>query len=601
MIILGIADSHESHACIVKNGVLISAISEERITREKSDIGYPKNSINQVIKNTKISPKDIDLVCFAGENPSSIFQALYKNTSRMSVQDHIKLQHNYWWPILFEGKQKNLINQFESFLGLVPKVKKDPYYRYYTEAKKKYSHDVFHPDLLKFGNDLRKKTVMKHLGILENKIQFFRHEDCHKVYGFHSSVNQTKEALIFTIEGLGDDSSATVSKINHKNIKEYWSSREVNLGRLYKFVTLLLGMLPSQHEYKVMGLAPYGTEYHGKRSLKIFRSLAYVKGTKILATNKYKDLYFSLKNTLEGERFDGIAWALQKFTEEILCKWIKNNIKQHSIDHIILSGGVAQNIKAIKSIADMKEVKSIWAGPISGDGSLGIGAAWMGCRQNKNNVNGLNTVYLGSSYDKLSINKAINKYNLKDKFSLDYKITNKKIADLIYKGKIIARFSGKMEFGQRALGNRSIIADPRTIKSVEKINQKVKYRDFWMPFTPSILYEDCKYILKNNKNIYSPFMTMAFNVNKKYIDLLQGVIHPSDKTIRPQMLKKEDNPNYYDLISSFKDISGLGVLLNTSFNLHGDAIVETPGQAIETFLKSSIDILLFDHVCILRK
>ena len=221
MIILGIADSHESHACIVKNGVLISAISEERITREKSDIGYPKNSINQVIKNTKISPKDIDLVCFAGENPSSIFQALYKNTSRMSVQDHIKLQHNYWWPILFEGKQKNLINQFESFLGLVPKVKKDPYYRYYTEAKKKYSHDVFHPDLLKFGNDLRKKTVMKHLRILENKIQFFRHEDCHKVYGFHSSVNQTKEALIFTIEGLGDDSSATVSKINHKNIKEY--------------------------------------------------------------------------------------------------------------------------------------------------------------------------------------------------------------------------------------------------------------------------------------------------------------------------------------------------------------------------------------------
>ena len=191
----------------------------------------------------------------------------------MSVKDHVNLQHNYWWPILFEGKKKSLIEQLELYINLVPEIKKDPYYKYYIEAKRKYADDNYHPDLRNFGNNLKKTTVIKHLGISAEKIQFFRHEDCHKVYGFHSAVNKNKEALVFTVEGQGDDSSATISKINQKNIKEYWSSDEVNLGRLYKFITLLLGMRPSQHEYKVMGLAPFGTEYQGKRSLKVFRSL----------------------------------------------------------------------------------------------------------------------------------------------------------------------------------------------------------------------------------------------------------------------------------------------------------------------------------------
>lgn len=600
MIILGIADSHESHACVVKDGVLLSAISEERLSREKSDIGYPRNSINTVLKDTKITSKEIDLVCFAGTNPSHIFQALYKNTSRMSIRDNVALQNNFWFPVLFKGRKKSLIEQVELFLHLVPEVKNNPYYKYFLEAKKKYKENNYHPQLFKFGNELRKKTVVEHLDIPEEKIKFYRHEDCHKVYGFHSSVKNDKEALVFTLEGLGDDSSATVSRVDKKSIDEYWGSSEVNIGRLYKLVTLILGMLPSQHEYKVMGLAPYGTEYHGKNSLEVFKKIAYVKNTQIIASNEFPDLYFSIKKELEGERFDGIAWALQKFVEEIMCKWIKNNIKHYKISNVILSGGVAQNIKALKTIADMKEVSSVWAGPISGDGSLAIGAAWIGCRENEININGLSTIYLGTSYKENLINKTIKKYNLKKKFIIDHKINNKKISKWISKGKIIARFSGKMEFGQRALGCRSIIADPRTFKSVERINQKVKYRDFWMPFTPSIIYEDCKLILKNKKLLYSPYMTMAFDVNEKYIDILQGVIHPSDKTIRPQMLKREDNPEYYDLILSFKKLTGLGVLLNTSFNLHGDAIVETPSQAIETFLKSSIDILLFDHLAVVR-
>ena len=188
-----------------------------------------------------------------------------------------------------------------------------------------------------------------------------------------------------------------------------------------------------------------------------------------------------------------------------------------------------------------------------------------------------------------------------NKFKCIKNVSNKQIARWISKGLIVARCKGRMEFGQRALGNRSILADPRSISSVEKINSKIKYRDFWMPFTPSITFEGCKKILKNPKNIYSPFMTVALDIKEKYLSKLPGVIHPSDKSTRPQMLKKKDNPEYYDLLKQFEKITGLPVLLNTSFNLHGDAIVENIDQAINTFLKSDLDILVLNNYAILRK
>ena len=157
-----------------------------------------------------------------------------------------------------------------------------------------------------------------------------------------------------------------------------------------------------------------------------------------------------------------------------------------------------------------------------------------------------------------------------------------------------------MEFGQRALGNRSIIADPRQSSSIQKINDKIKFRDFWMPFTPSMTYEEAGRILENPKKTYSPFMTLAFELKEAFKDSIPGAQHPADKTVRPQMLKREDNPQYYDLIEAFKRRTGMAVLLNTSFNLHGDAIVESPSDAIKTFLECDMDILLFDHVAVSR-
>ena len=191
------------------------------------------------------------------------------------------------------------------------------------------------------------------------------------------------KALVFTAEGGGDDSSATISTITKDlEITEHWSSNKPSVGRLYRYVTLILGMLPSQHEYKVMGLAPYGSEYHGKKALDVFRKVNRVNALTIENDENFPDLYFSLKEALEGVRFDGIAWALQTFTEELICEWITNNIRKHQIADVVLSGGVAQNIKVCKAVGELESVNEFWAGPITGDGSLGIGAG-MACRKER--------------------------------------------------------------------------------------------------------------------------------------------------------------------------------------------------------------------------
>lgn len=158
---------------------------------------------------------------------------------------------------------------------------------------------------------------------------------------------------------------------------EIWSSNEVNLGRLYRSVTLILGMKPSQHEYKVMGLAPYGSEYHGRRVLEFFNSLSEVDKAEILPTGVIKDLYFSVKQAIEGERFDGIAWALQEHIQVILEEWVRNCIKSSGIKNVVISGGVGQNIKACKHLIDNVDMDYFWSGPICGDGSLALGAASM--------------------------------------------------------------------------------------------------------------------------------------------------------------------------------------------------------------------------------
>ena len=593
MIILGICDSIDSHACLIKDGKIISAISEERMSRIKADTGYPEKSINRVLEVSGIKSNQIDIVALAGYD-NGLFDSITKPAALFTIQDWIEQNEKYWKPKLYQNKKLNEIDNFKIWLKKYPKILNNPY----KELVKKTSNKNVKKHL-NIYNEVRKKVICKHLGVEKSQIKVFRHETCHQYYGLFSQQQQKTKSLILTIEGGGDDSSATISIGKKGNIKEVYRTNDAMIGRLYRFITLLLGMKPGQHEYKVMGLAPHGQEYHGKKSLKHFEKFNKISGHKIFKKTVFKDIYFSSRKELHGERFDGIAWGLQTCTERFLKKWVLNCIKKFKIQDIIISGGVAQNIKAIKYLLDQKKVKSIWSGPISGDGSLGIGAAWLATKKfdKKNKVKKIDHVYFGSEISNAEIEIYIRK-KCKN-FKILKNVKNKQVAQWIANGLIVARCKGKMEFGQRALGNRSILADPRKQESVERINSKIKYRDF-DAFTPSILNEHINKIIHNPKNLF-PFMTVAFDTRKKFINKIPGVIHPADKTTRPQMLKKNINPDYHDLIKEFYKITNIPLLLNTSFNLHGDAIVENAHQAINTFIKSDLDILLLNNFAIIRR
>lgn len=597
MIILGISDSHEAHACILRGGRLEAAIAEERLSRLKADMGYPKKSIEAVLRICGLSPADVDLVAFAGEKGAP-FQRLYKMNALFKTEDWIRQCDKYWRPILLEGKRLSPHDDFEMFAHLRgTDLQNDPYFAFVERAR-----NAAPQEYSQLFNDLRAETVEKHLGIGRDKIRFYRHEDCHKVYGVFSSPRKLDEAIVLTAEGGGDDSSATFSTWHNGKITEHWASNAVNLGRLYRYVTLILGMLPSQHEYKVMGLAPYGTEYHGRRSRDFFNTLSKVEGSQILATGVVKDLYYSVREALEGERFDGIAWGLQTHLEEILRQWVENCIQETGITDIVFSGGIGQNIKACKYLIDHTSLTSLWAGPICGDGSLGIGAAWLAMREvaPEIDIEGYSTIYLGTEYTSQAVAEAVLRNQLAATFELVEKPSVDTVAGWLAEGAICSRFSGRMEFGQRALGARSILADPRRWESVERVNNKIKYRDFWMPFTPSMTLEQAERMIVNPKGVYSPYMTMAFDLKDEWLGEIPAATHPADKTVRPQMLHDQDNPSYYALIKAFGRIAGIECLMNTSFNLHGDAIVESPDDAIRTFLESELDILLFDDVAISR-
>jgi carbamoyltransferase len=596
MIILGISDSHEAHACIYKNGKIIAAISEERLSRLKSDQGYPKKAIDKVLEISGIVSEDLDLIAVAGQS-GNLLKSIYKQIGSFTVEDWVEQCDKIWRPVLLEGKKYSHFEDFDLFKSKNSCLHQDPYLPLVDVLRNNDPSNWF-----QLGQDFRRDVIAEHIGVDRKKIEFFRHEDCHKWYGYFSSPKRHKDSLILTLEGGGDDSAATVSTVSNGNLTEHWKSIDVSIARLYRYVTLILGMKPGQHEYKVMGLAPYGDSYQGQRSLEFFRKINVVEGEKIINTKAIPDLYYSVKDVLRAERFDGIAWGLQEYTEEILGQWVSNCIRKYGISDVVISGGVAQNIKACMSLMNNPDVASIWAGPISGDGSLAIGAVWAAANNYKetDKIVGLDSIYLGTSVPKLDALSAMKEYSTKSKDALIENISPMDVAKYLADGKIVARMTGAMEFGQRALGNRSILADPRSLGTVERINRKIKNRDFWMPFTPTILSEYCSEYIENPKKIASPFMTMAFDTCPGAASKIPAAVHPSDKTARPQMLKKDDNEGYYNLIECFHKITGVPVLLNTSFNLHGEAIVETVDDALYTFENSDIDVLIVNDIALVR-
>jgi len=351
-----------------------------------------------------------------------------------------------------------------------------------------------------------------------------------------------------------------------------------------------------------MGLAPYGNKAYYEKILNEFRNLITVNFEgKFQSKVQPKSLHERLFKIIKFQRFDNVAAAIQELTEELVLKWIKYWSEKYDCKNIAVSGGVFMNVKACQRICEADFVEKFFVTPSSGDESSAIGSVfWAHKKFNKSQSTiKLKHLYLGIQYSDKEIEKCLNELEIFKQFKvINSGDINEIASKLLADNEVIARFDGKMEFGARALGNRSILSSPKDFQVIEKINALIKVRDFWMPFTPSILEEEMDKYIINPKKIFAPYMSLTFSTTKLAHRELSAAIHPRDKTARPQCVVKSWSPKYYDLIYRFKMKTGIGAVLNTSFNLHGEPNVCSPYDAIKTFKNSGIKYLLIGNYLI---
>lgn len=557
MIVLGIHDGHNSGAALIKDGRVLAAISEERLNNIKNYFGPPLLAIQKVFEIAAISPSEVSLIAIG---------------CKVRV-----------------GPPYADIN----WLGKL-QVALSPYLHSHLFAKTYVK--ILH--LFREIKDLT--TLFAKLGISDKPIIFIEHHLTHAACAFYQRPFK-EEALILTLDGSGDGLSATVSvgkdtKIERIAQTTFYDSLSNNL---YSEITGYLGMKRWEHEYKVMGLSPYGKDDGLIEDLR-----------KVIRINPQRPLEFQntfnaylwqvtekLSKVLAGRRFDNIAWATQKYFEELVALWVKNAISFTGVHNIVCSGGSFLNVKANKAIRELRQVKKVFFYPAADDGGTPVGAAMEGyirlCREKKitPKLYPIEGIYYGAQFESGEIEAVLKKSKWLKSAQLIKKGIEKKVAVLLADGKTVGRFSGRDEWGPRALGNRSILADPRDMRVIHKLNFAIKQRDFWMPFAPAILAEDADRYLINTKPAY--YMIEAFDT-KKEADEIIAAIHPYDRTCRPQTVNNW-NPGLKKIIEEFKKITGVSGILNTSFNLHGFPIVGTPEAALATFENSGLNALVLEN------
>jgi len=591
MKILSITLEKCSGCAVLIDDKIVFSTSEERYSRIKSDSSFPKNSINDALSFSGLKGTDFDKIIICG-NKLSVLAPLMNEYSTFSVDDQIRAMEEYWYPNLVLGKNKSFLEVFKDKINLEQ-------FPFNTEIGKRFDvsklHNPYTEEDGKNVSNFFKQIIASFLGVEQEKIIHMEHDWCHAAYALYGSPIRDDNTLIVTADAWGDDLSGTLSvyskeKGQIERVKEY-NHKDFQLARIYRYTTLVLKMLANEHEYKVMGLASY---YNGpiiEKVEKVFDKMLQSDGLEFIFNKDILDIYDYLKNNLKNFRFDHIAAGLQSFTEKILVNWFSNAISRYNAKSVVFSGGVSMNVKANMKISQIPKIEKFFVCGAGTDETLPIGACYHWAEMNGIKPKPLDTLYLGSNavYDEKDIS-SLAQYTVK-KFN-----SEEQILEQILENKIVAVCRGKMEMGQRALGNRSIIADPRTRSNVEKINNSIKKRDFWMPFAPVILEEYQDLLIQNPKKIDSPFMTIAFETKDGKNKFPAGV-HQADGTARAQLLKKEHNPILWNLIFKFYEKTGIPALLNTSFNLHGEPIVRTIHDALRVFDKSELEVLwLNEHI-----
>ena len=582
------------------DGAIFACVSEERFSRVKNDERYPRHAIEWVLRGGGVTAPALDAVVFAGRG----FDAkavLVRKYSTFSVHDRLREQTDFWYPKLCEGKSVSYLDVFRDKIDAgQPGEGWDALIRRLAVDGAEVDEDL--------GQEFRRRTVCAHLGLAPEKVSFVDHHAAHGYYAYYASPFRNEPVAILTADAWGDHCNATVSLAHDGRIERLSVSTDFIAARLYRSVTLLLGMKPDEHEYKVMGLAGYAKDDYIQGPLNVFAETQYVHDLGFEYRHRPSDLFFHFKDRLQGYRFDSIAGAVQAYTEGLLTRWAANVMKSTSAARVVVGGGAAMNVKAMMRIGMLAEVDDLFVCPSPSDESLAIGAAYVHMHdvvtaQGRNPdaaLKSLDGPYLGPGLCADDVASELVQFREDSAFTVTEHAAPSDVARILAGGMIVGRCAGRSEFGARALGNRSIVADPRRIDSVRKINDHVKSRDFWMPFAPTILSHRSDDYLTQRKGMKAPYMTQAFATTPLANEELPAALHRGDLTCRPQLLEKAANPPYHDLVRAFEELTGVGGVLNTSFNLHGEPIVQSAAEAARVFRVSGLDALILDDTLIAK-
>lgn len=592
MYILGISCFyHESASALIKDGKIIAASTEERFSRKKHDSEFPTLAIEFCLKSAKISFDDLDFIVFY-EKPFWKFHRILMSS----------LSTYPFSPRLFA---KAMITWLSDKLWV-------------------------------------RSIIAEKTGVAKNKILFVPHHISHAASAYFPSGFQ--EAAVLTFDGVGEWSTITYGTGKENRLKILKEMKfPHSLGLLYSTFTAHLGFEVNDGEYKVMGMAPYGKPIYldkvkklvklnkdGSLSLKI-EYFSFQKSTNKSYSSKFvelfgpprpPDLHFFIKtspypsyfgdkpeNYQElcniNQKYADIAASIQKFTEEVILKLAAHVHSQTKQENLCIAGGVGLNSVANGVLLRKGPYKRIFVQPAAGDDGGSLGAALyvyhtlLGKKKRDTQI----TSYFGASFTENEIEKFLKKNKIKHRKIISEKSLVDFLAEAIANKKVIGLFHGKAEWGPRALGSRSIIADPRSEEMKDIVNTKIKFREPYRPFAPVVLKEKAKeyFELEGLDHEYlTNFMLGVFPVKKAKRKIIPAITH-IDGSARPQIITQKQNARYYNLVKKFGDITGVYVLMNTSFNLKGEPIVNSPQDAFSTFKKSGLDILALERYIVLKE
>ena len=586
MIILGISCYfHDASAALISDGQLIAAAEEERFTRIKHDYSYPTNAIEFCLKKASIDASDIDYVVFF-EKPFTKFERLLKT----AIQG---FPRTYW---MFAQSMRTWL----------------------------------------FDKLWIKGLIADHLKIDPKNIMFSEHHISHAASAYYCSP--FKESAILTFDGVGEWATTTIGKGKGGKLEiEDEIHFPHSLGLLYSAFTAFLGFEVNEGEYKVMGMAPYGKPKYVNEVYKIIRInednsfwldqkyLSFHYSTKKSFTKKMIQLfgeprdanipfftkssgypsYFGDKPSnfeelsVYNQHYADIAASIQIVAEEMILELATEACRRSGSNNLCLAGGVALNSVANGRILRETPVENLYIQPAAGDGGCALGAAlylWHDGLGNSENRFVMDHAYWGEEYNDDQISKAIDSSEFNSQYINNEDDLLDMTVDRLTSGKVIGRFNGRFEWGPRSLGNRSILADPRSNEMKDLVNTKIKFREPFRPFAPSALAEitESYFELPNaTDNMAARFMLLVTNVHEDKQDLIPAVSHMG--TARVQTVYKETNSSYYNLIERFGQSTGVPILLNTSFNVRGEPIVSSPNDALNTFRNSGIDTLVIGN------